>query len=225
MEEKKNIMGILFGVFLTISIILGGFVIYDKLIKKDNKSECVKNECNCEKCEECQECEKCDNTPAECNCPSTSNYGEKIGSVKELNLTEKNQTVKIGNKDIKIRIGKDDDYGHLYINDELITDGRTYIACGGGDGISFNHIYLTDKFIFATVTGQFAESIFYAYDGVNYSMVANNNDWQFENFKVKNGYLHATGMKNCFDGSKNCKENVDLIIKYIDNTLIVTPFK
>ena len=227
MEEKKNIVGILFGVFLTISVLLGGFIVYDKFIKKDNKPECEKTECNCEKCEECQECEKCDNTPSECKCPKESNYGEKISSFKELKLTDKNQTVKIGKKEYKLKIGKgNDDYepGSLYINDEMITY-ESYLHYGASsDGIIVDHIYLTDKFIFTTTTGQFGEAILYVFDGEN-EMFANNNYWQFDSLKLKDGYIHATGMMDCFDGSTKCKDNVDLIIKYIDNTLIVTPFK
>ena len=49
-----------------------------------------------------------------------------------------------------------------------------------------------------------------------------------KNFKLVDGYLHATGSQFCFDtpdyDDKDCGSK-DLIIKYIDNTLIVTSFK
>lgn len=224
MENKKDLMGILFGVFLTISILLGGFVIYDKLIKNNEEKDCPKTECNCEKCEKCEECKECDNTPTECNCPNNSNYGEKISSLKEIKLTDKNQTFKIGKKEVKIRTGKDDDYGKLYVDDELITYSTIYPMNSDDDAVRIDHLYITDRFAFATFIGQFGEELFFAFDGKN-EMSVNNNYWQFDTFKIKDGHLHATGMMDCFDGSKNCKDNVDLIIKYIDNTLIVTPFK
>ena len=47
MENKNDLKGILIWVFLVISLLLGGFIIYDKLLKKDTKNE---QERECEKC-------------------------------------------------------------------------------------------------------------------------------------------------------------------------------
>ena len=49
MENKSDIKGILLVVFIVISILLLGFVVYDKVLKKEN-CNCPKNDCQCEKC-------------------------------------------------------------------------------------------------------------------------------------------------------------------------------
>lgn len=47
MENRKDLKGIFLVLFIIISILLAGFIIYDKFLKKDNDS-CVTVPCNCE---------------------------------------------------------------------------------------------------------------------------------------------------------------------------------
>ncbi len=59
MENKKDMKGILLVVFAIISLSLGGFIIYDKVLKKESFN-CPKNDCQCEKCRECENSETLD---------------------------------------------------------------------------------------------------------------------------------------------------------------------
>ena len=47
MDNKKDIKGVLLAVFIIISILLAGFIVYDKFLKEDDGS-CVTVPCNCE---------------------------------------------------------------------------------------------------------------------------------------------------------------------------------
>lgn len=62
-QNKSNLSSVLLGVFLVLSLLFGGFIVYDKLLKKSDEQECPKTECQCEKCE---------NKITECNCPTCS---------------------------------------------------------------------------------------------------------------------------------------------------------
>ena len=50
MENKKDMKGILLIVFAIISLSFGGFIIYDKVLKKESFN-CPKNDCQCENSE------------------------------------------------------------------------------------------------------------------------------------------------------------------------------
>ncbi len=45
MEKKKDIKGILLVVFIVISIVLAGFIVYDKFIKSNNNEDCTDTGC------------------------------------------------------------------------------------------------------------------------------------------------------------------------------------
>ena len=193
---------------------LAGYIVYTKFIQKNDNPEPKPNntqekECNCQKCEEC---EKCDSNTSQCNCSNstTSCLGDKITSLKKINLTTTNQDIKIGGKTFKIRKNGD---GVLYVNDqEIYVEGSTFVA---------DNVYLTDKYLFATVVGQFNEGIWYAI-GEQGEIGINNGGYTMQDFKVVDGYLHATGgipYSNGYDLDVDMK---DLLIKFIDNTLIVT---
>lgn len=111
-------------------------------------------------------CPKCENSSS-----NTNSYGEKITSFKKIE--NGNETVKIGAKEFEIR--KEDNA--LYINDK-----------------KFNclNAYLTDKFILITDLGQYAELIVMAYTE-NGEVSVNSNNFTLDNFKLVDGYLHATG--------------------------------
>lgn len=48
MEEKKDIKGVLLVVFIILSLLLGGFIVYDKLLKNDDAEGCEKPVCQCD---------------------------------------------------------------------------------------------------------------------------------------------------------------------------------
>lgn len=216
MEKKNNLSSILLGIFVAATVLLTGFIVYDKLIIKEEKIECPK----CEE-KECPttECPKCET--GTCNCPTCTNNGEKISSLKEIKLTATNQTVKIGNTNVKVRLGTGDKDGYLAINDYFESDST-------GNNFTVEYAYLTDKFMFFTRRGFASQKIVYAISAPHSEIVANNNSYNIsdESFKIVNGYLHGTGSIPCGDSEKDpeCRSK-DLIIKYIDNTLIVTPYK
>ena len=209
-KNRKVIVGILGGLLL-ISL---GFICYDKFLKKD---DITKNDCDCPKCQECDKVKECENTPLQCNCPNVSNFGEKINSFKEIKLTATNQTIKIGSKTVKVKTGTyENNDGYLAIDDYIVN-----YPLGSGK-VHVDKAYITDKFIFFTGVAQDGEIIQYVL-GEKGEIIPNNNQYQMHNFKIVDGYLHASGHIFCgLDG--NCPDK-DLLIKYIDNTLIVTEVK
>ena len=218
MESEKN-KGIVALIIVLVLIILGlsGYIVYDKFIqKKEPDKVVVEKDCNCPKCEECEKCEECDNKPSNCNCPVVSSYlGEKVTSIKKIELTKENQTIKIGNSTFKM---KKDDENKLYIDDEKVT------SLEYSDGYEPDFIYVTDRFVMFTNVGQFKESIGYAISEKG-EVTINRNDSQMDNFKIVGGYLHATGGGLIESGQNIDWKDVNLIIKFIDNTLIVTESK
>lgn len=135
-----------------------------------------------------------------------SNYGEKLSSFKEIKLTTENQIIKVGNREFKVKI---DNLDNLYVDDF----SRNH---------SVAHAYLTDKFILFTQQSQDGETFLLGLGNHGLGEVGtNDNEYQMHDFKLVDGYLHASGHFFCgLDG--NCTDK-DLIIKYIDNTLIVVP--
>jgi hypothetical protein len=222
-EKKKSVIVILIFLIIMMAAVIALF--YFGIVNMPGAKKCMDDTTVQNTCTECPKCE--DNTK-ECNCPAcTTNLGEKISSVKEIKLTEKNQTIKIGNKEFKVRVGTGDNDGILAIDD-------FYITYTSSDGY-VDHAYLTDKFIFFTNDAQAGEIINYAYSPVHV-MAVNDNGFQLSDnsFKVVNGYLHTEGAPFCGDEVldpntskeyiEHCKDR-DLLVKYIDNTLIVVDAK
>lgn len=209
--ENNNGLKVMLIIFILLSVILGGFILYDKVLKEENDNF-IKTEssCDCEKCEKCQEFKECDNTPSQCNCPSVSILGQKISSLKKIKLTHTNQTVKVGNKEFKVKI--DDDGEYLSINDYV--RGQVYADTA----------YVTDKYIFFTSVAQSGNVIQYA-QGVEGEIGVNDNGYLIndDSFKIVDKYLHASGGAWC--GMECELPSKDLLIKFIDNTLIVTETK
>lgn len=212
--NTKNNSKIIIVIMALIIVGLAGYIVYDKFIQKDITTESQvtntkEKDCNCPKCEECV---KCENNASQCNCSNTSTscLGEKITSVKVINLKTTNQEIKIGKKTYKI---KKDNEDKLYVNDQEVNVNN--------DAYAPFAVYLTDKYLFATTAGQFYESINYAL-GEQGEIGVNNGEFTMQNFKVVNGYLHALGGKIVFGGYDLGVDMEDLLIKFSDNTLIVT---
>ncbi len=169
---EKNNSKIIIAILTVLVLCLAGFIVYDKTLNSGNKTTVntgndQKNDDNSKtNTDNCPKCEKCENSSS-----NTNSYGEKITSFKKI--TNGNETVKIGTKEVKIR--KEDNA--LYINDK-----------------KFNclNAYLTDKFILITGFGQYAELIDMAYTE-NGEVSVNSNNFNLDNFKLVDGYLHATG--------------------------------
>lgn len=100
MEKKSDLKGVLLGVFLVISLLLGGFIVYDKLLKKEGQLKC-KEECQCEKCEACEK-----NTTG-CNCPSC----DSTSTVFYQNMVKNRKTTNDFGKGIEIVLDKN---GNVY---------------------------------------------------------------------------------------------------------------
>lgn len=185
---EKNNSKVIITILSVLVLCLAGFIVYDKTLNNNSK-------------ENTNNCPKCENSSS-----NTNNYGEKISSFKEIKLTTENQTIKIGNRQIKI---KTDDFGELFINDY-------------DEKITVSKAYLTDKFIFFTGFGQDGEMIrYFLNEHSNFGNGFNDNEYQMQDFKLVDGYVRATGHVFCGLDCNIINEN--LVIKYIDNTLIVIP--
>ena len=212
MENEKNKgtgKSIIIAILAVLLLAACGYIGYDKILKEEKDINDTVN--NCPKCQECE------SSTTTCNCPNNNvDYGEKISSFKEIKLTDENQTIKIGDRQFKVKNGKYENVdGYLSINDYIVN-----YSLGLGK-VSIGHVYLTDKFIFSTGSAQDGEMIEYAIGEKDNGIIPNNNEYQMHDFKLVDGYLHASGHIFCgLDG--NCPDK-DLIIKYIDNTLIVVP--
>ena len=195
--NQNNNSKIIITVMALIIIGLVGYIIYTKFIQKSDNLE-----------------PKTDNTQEqECNCSnsSASCLGEKITGLKKIDLTTTNQDIKIGEKTFKIR---KDSEGALYVNDQKINvEGSDFWP---------SNVYVTNKYLFATIVGQFYEGIWYAIGEEGEIGVNVHSEYTMQNFKVVDGYLHATGGKVYSTGYDLDVDMKDLLIKYIDNTLIVT---
>lgn len=218
-QQKSSRNKAIIIVLVLIILCLLGFVVYDKFIQKDTKPEAntQEKECNCQKCDEC---EKCENNTSQCNCSNESSLclGEKVNSVKKIKLTNTNQTFKIGNKEVKLKIANDGEYTDvLFVNDEAARKNF------GTDRVSIDEAYLTDKFILFTHYGQSNEVLSYAISEYGGEIITNFNGYQVHDIMVVNNYLHATGHVFCgeYESGDHC-EDKDIIIKYFDGTLIMS---
>jgi len=199
-EKKQNIQIILLSIVI---VLLVGIMVYLLFFNKKDEMKPVDNQLVNTNDKTC-DCPKCESNSKECDCSKIAYLGEKVTSVKEIKLTKTNQNVKVGNKTYKVKV---DDSNKLYIDD--------YEAFGD---IYADHLYLTDKFAFFTHIGQFNELINYALSEKG-EVGISSNYCSMSNFKIVDGYLHATGGTEI--GFEEWEEK-DLLIKYIDNTLIVT---
>ena len=208
MEEKtKNMSGNNKAIIIVLGLIivsLLGFIVYDKCIRKDSKPVPEINvqgkECNCQKCEECES--------------NKLNIIEGTNSFKEIDITGTNQLFIVGKKAVTLR---KDDSDHLLVNDNIAKN------VSDGSEVGVIKAYLTENYIFFTDIGTIGESIVYAINESGEKVAVNNNQYQLNNIKFVDGKLRATGYIYC--GIDCNAKGVDVIIKYANNTLTVSPNK
>lgn len=193
---EKNNSKVIITILSVLVLCLAGFIVYDKTLNNNSK-------------ENTNNCPKCENSSS-----NTNNYGEKISSFKEIKLTTENQTVTIGSTKYKVRMDKD---GNLFMNDVAAKNFKQ-------ENIKVNKAYLTDKFIFFTSPTQLDDTIVFA-QGEKAKINVNNNGFSLSNFKLVDGYVHATG--HLIAGFDNFTNN-NVVVKYNVDTfgtlnLVVIP--
>ena len=202
-EEKMHSCSKLLMTLMMICVLLSiatlGIVVYDKFIRKDEKMERTVLK------------------PIDVKCEASNNNsqsnGVSINSLREIKLTNTNQTVRVGNKELKLRIGKNDIFDNaLFINDSIVYNTN-------GEAVYIENTYVTDKYVMFATIGQCGNHINYAIDENGNIITVNNNDYQLNDLQIKDNKLYANGM--LCRGEPFPESNV--IIKYIDHTLIVTP--
>lgn len=193
---EKNNSKVIITILSVLVLCLAGFIVYDKTLNNNSK-------------ENTNNCPKCENSSS-----NTNNYGEKISSFKEIKLTTENQTVTIGSTKYKVRMDKD---GNLFMNDVAAKNFKQ-------ENIKVNKAYLTDKFIFFTSPTQLDDIIVFA-QGEKAKIDVNNNGFSLSNFKLVDGYVHATG--HLIAGFDNFTNN-NVVVEYNVDTfgtlnLVVIP--
>lgn len=213
---EKNNSKVIITILSVLVLCLAGFIVYDKTLNSGNKTTVnagsdQKNDNNSKaNTDNCPKCEKCDNNSSNTN----NNYGEKVTSLKEITLTTENQTVTIGSTKYKVRMDKD---GNLFMNDVAAKNSKQ-------ENIKVNKAYLTDKFIFFTSPTQLDDIIVFA-QGEKAKIDVNNNGFSLSNFKLVDGYVHATG--HLIAGFDNFTNN-NVVVEYNVDTfgtlnLVVIP--
>ena len=186
-------MVILIIVCITLSIITLGIVVYDKFIRSDTilKPISGSNEENKE---------------------TNNNDISYVKELKDIAITDVNKSVKLGNRDFKVKTGSKDNQDYvLFINDKVVSKDNKFIHA--------DKAYVTDKYILFTSAGQNGQLIVYAIDSEGKEIsVKNDNQYQMNNFKIVSNILHAQGDKFCFD---DCGPEHDIMILYIGNSLVV----
>ena len=152
MENKKDIKVVLLIVFVLIALALGGFILYDKLIKKET-CECPKNECICEKCEE-------KNYPTkECQCKENkdvSYYTKLLNNVKYRNISRPDNYIEFNTKDMTWKANFNNCHGYDEINGKYTIENSKIILTGND--------FEDGKNTFSIISGNYNEEIQLIYD-------------------------------------------------------------
>lgn len=204
MENSNKTVKILLAIFVVLSLALGGFIVYDKILKKTDKPDCEK-------------CENKDNTST--NNDKGENETNTIdgnNGIYILSLTNENQTINFGGKTYKIRNGSNDVQGFLYINDVKVNpqndDDDYYVYA--------EKAYITNDLIIFTNIGQCEEHISYVIDKTDNEVIIKDNGYQIKDVFIQNGQLYATGYECPKETSY-----VKVSIKYENSTLTVSPME
>ncbi len=152
----------------------------------------------------------------------------KEGDFKEIQLTESNKIINIGNKSFNIRIekmGDSDVAGPLYIDDVAITDKDDL-------NVHAAYAFVTNDFVLFVGYGQsfnvqsemYQEYITYAIDSNGSSVNVDNHIYQLRNIHIDNGEIVATGV-NLLDALEDKATPTELVIKFENNKITVTTKK
>ena len=197
-------------IILIVALLIGvlGFICYDKFINKEKPPV---------------------PTPTPISTSSTDGNesgSEKITTLKRIQLTDVDQIANVDGKEFKIKKEITVDGAYLLIDDAIqyVEDIETAYA---------EYAYVTDKYIIFTVNAQEGETIAYAIDknGNSISIDDVNKDenekgedkqvYQIHDLKIVDDNLQASGHVFCgLDG--DCQD-IDLILKYENNTITVLP--
>ena len=150
----------------------------------------------------------------------------KEGDFKEIQLTESNKIINIGNKSFNIRIekmGDSDVAGPLYIDDVAITDKDDL-------NVHAAYAYVTNDFIFFIGYGQsfyvenetYQEYITYAIDSNGDKINLSEHQYQLRDIHLESDEIVATGV-NALDALEDKATPTKLVIKFENNTITVMP--
>ncbi len=149
MENEKNKNVVLLVVFIVLSLLLAGFIIYDKVLNKST-SECPKCNCQCEKCEVCKKCEeKSENLDEDY-------YHDLISGVKYKNLSRPDNYIQfnVGNKTWKA--ARNSCHGYEDISGTYTIEKNEIILKGD--------FFEGGKNVFTMVSGNYSGDIILIYD-------------------------------------------------------------
>ena len=206
LENSNKMIKLLLVIFVIISLSLGGFIIYDKVLKEEEKVICEK-------------CEKCSTS---CDCPNdfveeSDEVNSIVAGINEITLTNSNKEILFNGKTIKLRYSDD----IVYLNDNKT---NVKINCGT------NIVSITEKFLLVGSYGcQGPIKYQYALNSKNeFVEVIGNPDTASStiiNLRPENGRLFATKYNNNSDYSnlpdttskvEFVYENDKVVIKDID---------
>lgn len=146
--------------------------------------------------------------------PTNDIVVDKINSLSRIDVNETDQVVNVDGKEYKIKREITVDGAFLLIDDSVI-------EVAGETTVYADNAYVTDKFIIFTMAAQDGEMISYIMDKEGNEVTYNDNEYQMHDFILVDGVLHASGHVFCgLDG--DCPDK-DLIIKYNNNEIIVSP--
>ena len=141
---------------------------------------------------------------------------DKITSLNRMEITDTNQITKIGNKEFKIKKEVTVDGAFLLIDDAIreVLNMETVYA---------DYAYVTNKYIIFTLIAQDWEKVVYVINENGEQVSVDDGDYQIHDLKIVDGKVEAKGHIFCgLDG--DCPDK-DLIIKYEDNQIIISPIK
>ena len=189
--KSSNSSKIIIAILAILLIGTLSFICYDKFINKEKPPVTPTNTTN-----------------------TTDNTKDDKSSLTVLNsfeLTNENQSIKIGNNTFNVRIPALHE-GVLYINDQEYNYGADYV-------------YVTDNFAFFTQLGQFNSSIEYAIDENGNAIKLEVGNYYIHDMHIENGMIVGKGMDVIEALDKEISNDIDLILKYENGVLSITPKK
>ncbi len=208
-KSRSKILVILMIICVVLSIITLGIVVYDKFIRSDDLEHPLLKPISGSK------------EDANNKCDNDITYVEEL---KDIAITDVNQSVKLGNREFKVKTGSQDNQDYvLFINDKSVSKDNKFIYA--------DKAYVTDKYVLftSTIAYSFEQKISYAIDiegkeinvkGVNLSSFGG---FVLQEIDTIDGILHAS-IRSIQDPNQ-CASKIefgDIMFLYIGNTLFIT---